>query len=299
MTLETLALPMSSASDLPHPVPRPWSVHELVEGLTATPLTPDRGGYTITMREEAGAREALRTLAAEQGASPSRLHVGWGSFRNLDVVAARRSAHVLLMDLNAHQLAVWAAVDTALRQPHVTDVTSFIDEVVQGLPTTPRLRQFMDCTHAWITADTLREGSWLWTQAPERFAWVQGLFRSGRVAVACMDMRGGPGPSQFAGLRARLSAAREHHGIQADTLYVSNLLWMMAQAKGFFGEAHDDHMASHAGSALMQAQGNLASIAPVFQWVVEASHLAPAATDANLQWQTRLHRPADFVGSWA
>lgn len=242
---------------------------------------------------------ALRALAAETVDMPSRLHIGWGSFRNLDVVAARRSAHVLLMDLNAHQLAVWHAVDSALRQPRVSDVSSFIDAVVKGLPTTPRLRQFMDCTHAWITADTLREGSWLWTQAPERFAWVQGLFRAGRVAVACMDMRGGPEPGQFAGLLAQLNAARDHHGVQPDTLYVSNLLWMMAQARGFFGEAHQAHMTAEATSALTQARANLTFIAPMFRWVLDASRLAPGSTDANLQWQTLAQRPADFMASWA
>src|SRR5687768_8896996 len=125
---------------------------------TASPtISPDRGGYTVTMRESFGAEQMLETLAATAPVSSgARLHVGWGSFRNLDIVAARRSGAAILLDINEHQFAVWAAVRQAIVAAE--EPVGFIDAVVPLLPTQPPLRQFHTSTSEWLKMELDRAG---------------------------------------------------------------------------------------------------------------------------------------------
>src|SRR5690606_17528254 len=83
-----------------------WSVKELLPAVQMGPMTPDRGGYTVTVRAGAGAAEVfarLGALAAQEAAARARVHMGWGSFRYLDLMAARGSCWGLLCDVNIHQ----------------------------------------------------------------------------------------------------------------------------------------------------------------------------------------------------
>ncbi|MGE0665827.1 MAG: hypothetical protein AB7O49_04635 [Sphingomonadales bacterium] len=278
-----------------------WTIHDLLPAEPAAPLTPDRGGYTLTMRECSGAEDVLRRLElAERGSD--RVHMGWGSFRNLDIAAARRSSWMLLMDVNVHQFRVWDAVRSALCDPAVTDAASFVGTVTPLLPHTPRLRQFSTCTRTWLMGDLERPGSWLFAERPERFAWVQDLFRAGRVATGCMDLRGaaGGGGDAFGDLAGCMAAAAARRLAAFDTLYVSNIPWMMAQDLGFFGESHDPYLAAGEARVLDRVHANLAEIAPVFGLVVSSAHLRPDATAANLQWHTQILTPSAFVddGYW-
>ena len=169
-----------------------WTIQNLLPADAPPPLEPDRGGYTLTMRECSGAEDVLERLRSVGPDDSRRAHVGWGSFRNLDIAAARRSSWLLLLDVNIHQFRVWEAVRTALRDPAATDAGAFINLVLPLLPTQPRLRQFATSTRTWLTGDLERPGSWLFAERPKRFAWIQGLFRDGRAAVGCMDLRGVP-----------------------------------------------------------------------------------------------------------
>lgn len=264
-------------------------------------MAPDRGGYTLTMRECQGSEEALRALATPaQGAQTEtqapRLHMGWGSFRNLDIVAARRSAWALLVDVNLHQFRVWSAVEAALAQASVRTAEHFIDALLPLLPTAPRLRQFSASTRQWLRSDLERPGSWMSLDAPERFDWVQQLFCQGRVLRACLDMRGGPqGQGTFAELRHRLDQAVSEGRLRADTLYVSNLPWILAQPIGFFGERHEAHMPQGSHSAGRSVWQNLAELAPAFDTVTSAASLRADATADNLQWETHCLRPEAFL----
>jgi hypothetical protein len=249
----------------------------LPEGLSA-PIAPDRGGYTVTMRESAGTEEVLAALASEN-VTGERIHVGWGSFRNLDVAAARRSSGVLLLDINLHQFRVWDAVRAALVDPTCTDAGAFVDLVEPVLPKAPRLRQFVPSTRDWLLADHDRPGSWL---GGERFEWVRELFRENRAATGCMDLR--DGGDLFARFAERLDGAK------LDTLYVSNLPWMLAQGESFFGE-----IVQSGPAEVARARANLALIAPRFAQVIEAGHLAADSTPGDLQWQTRALAPAVFL----
>lgn len=274
-----------------------WTISNILPADMPPPLAPERGGYTLTMRECSGSEEVLARLCLSPPAE-GRVHMGWGSFRNLDIAAARRSSWVLLMDVNLHQFRVWEAVGTALCDPAVRSAASFVEAVVPLLPHVPRLRQFSTCTRTWLMGDLERPGSWLSAERPERFAWVRWLFRNGRVATGCMDLRGAPGGAgdPFSELARRMVRAAGQGRVTFDTLYVSNIPWMLAQERGFFGESHDDYLPLGESGVLGRVRANLAAIAPAFRLVVSAAHLRPDASPANLQWHTEILQPAEFLG---
>src|SRR5262245_49979551 len=118
-----------------------WNIHDILPTALPAPIEPDRGGYTLTMRESSGAEAVIAQLAAKE-IEAGRVHVGWGSFRNLDISVARRSSWLLLLDINRHQFRVWEGIRAAMDDPACVDATSFVDIVVPLLPHEPRLRQF-------------------------------------------------------------------------------------------------------------------------------------------------------------
>ena len=259
-----------------------------------------RGGYTLTMRESHGASTSLLRLAESRMAlNTATVHVGWGSFRNLDIAAARRSSRVLLLDINTYQLKVWEAVASAIRQPDVTTPRAFINTLVPLLPHTPRLRQFSESTHDWLSGDLERPESWLYEAEPESFEFIKTLFTGNRVAIGCLDMRAGglPEHSPFTAMAGEMQTAQLEHQIVFDTLYVSNIPWMLAQPLGFFGESHQSRMTLTDEPVLQRLHHNLSQIVPGFQTVVSAAHLSADALPDNLQWETQLVAPVDFLSA--
>lgn len=273
-----------------------WSVGNLLPLPEMKPMAPDRGGYTLTMRECAGSEECLAFLESETdgNGSGARLHIGWGSFRNLDVIAARRSRWALLLDVNLHQFRVWEAVRRALQI--AADPMAFVEAVTSLLPTQPRLRQFSTSTHTWLRGEFERPGSWLFEARPDRYRHVRAIFGEGRLATACADLRA-PRPADGEGWFDALANRLQHapaEGAVTDTLYVSNIPWMLAQPTGFFGESHAP-FAVAGTSLLQQVRSNLAATAKPFRHVVSAMRLRPDATADNLQWFTEIQRPAAFL----
>jgi hypothetical protein len=250
------------------------------------------------MRESQGASAVLQRLA--QSRSPlnaETVHIGWGSFRNLDIAAARKSTWVLLLDINIYQLKVWEAVAKALLQAEVDTPAAFIDAVIPYLPRVPRLRQFAESTRDWLLSDLERQGSWLCEATPDRFAYVRDLFRNNRLNVGCLDLRAGrvSEESPFEEMYRLMLLARVNHQITFDTLYVSNIPWMLAQPVGFFGESHQSQMGETNEPVLGRVHHNLSRITPVFQQVISAAQLAANAVSEDLQWETQLLEPADFL----
>lgn len=274
-------------------------LHLLPAGLPP-PIAPDRGGYTVTMRESSGAEDVLDRLSARD---PKALpvHVGWGSFRNLDIAAIRRSAGVVLLDINLHQFRVWDAVGAALGDPACVDAKAFVDRVVPLLPHRPQLRQFMSSTEDWLLADCERPGSWLCADRPERFSHIRSLFRDGKVVTGCIDMRATGCAGIFATLRERMDAVARQERIAFDTLYVSNLPWMLAQEEDFFGEEIGLPAEVIVGASLRRARENLSVIAGCFRHVISAGRLAQSSSPSDYQWQTELLAPAAFLdlGYWS
>lgn len=272
-----------------------WNPRQLIDTSWQEPLKTERGGYTITMREDAGAQAVLDRLDSSNDLRADRLHLGWGSFRNLDIAAMRQSRWALILDINIHQFHVWEAVLAALAESE--DAEDFIGRAVERLPVEPRLRQFTPDTRAWLAGDCERRGSWLARHAPERFKHVRAMAREQRIALACLDMRGGAGGKDAGGgtqpfrdLAQWLEAARPLGGVP-DTLYVSNVPWMLAQPKGFFGEDHG----AQPEESWRRVRENLGMLASQFGRIVSAMHLAPHARMGDLQWETRLCEPAEFM----
>lgn len=276
-----------------------WTIHSILPPALPLPIEPNRGGYTLTMRESAGADAALAELAEDDGdsrqADTGRAHVGWGSFRNLDIAAARRSSWVLLLDINRHQFRVWEGVRQAMDDPACKDAAAFVAAVVPLLPHQPRLRQFVPDTHDWLLGDLDRPESWLYRDRPERFRHIRDLFRTGRVATGCVDLRAPADHGIFHQMAERIEAATARGAAEFDTLYVSNLPWMLAQREGFFGESNAQLAAPGNADVLAQVRGNLAAIAPRFRHVVEAGQLAPTSHQDDLQWRTGVLSPEAFL----
>jgi len=263
------------------------------------PLVTNRGGYTLTMRECDGAEEVLAALTTrvDGDLSGSKLHVGWGSFRNLDIVAARRSGCALLLDINNNQFGVWSAVSQALKES--LSVRQFIDKLMSFLPSSPPLRQFMGDTRSWLESDLKRGGSWMNSDYPDRFDHVRWLFNEGRIIPYCMDIRGiSPHtPALFEEFRDRLQDACRKNNFRADTLYLSNLPWMMQQEVGFFTEAHADRCPEGEEDASRATRRNLEAIVPLFDRVIAAIRLAHRSTAEDLRWQTECFSAGEFLDS--
>jgi len=233
----------------------------LAEAIGVRPLAPECGAYTRTMREDAGTREAMDALGLEPRRGP-RLHVGWGSFRNLDVVVARRSSQALVCDINVHQLNLWRAVEAALARSRTAD--AFVDALAGSIPEGPPLRQFHTDTRAWLRGDLDRAESWL-----HHYDFVREMFSRGDVAFACVDARD-------AGALARLGTA--------DTIYVSNLPYALREPRGFFGEPHGD------GCPVARMWAGLARVADERTWIVKAERLVPGASPDDPWWVTEIAR---------
>jgi hypothetical protein len=273
-----------------------WTLGQLIGQDWTPPLHTDRGGYTVTMRETSGSEQVIRALrqkSLSNTTNTGKLHLGWGSFRNLDIMAARQCQWGLLLDINIHQFTVWDAVFEALRQTDRQE--DFVDCVVPLIPDSPKPRQFANSTSHWLKADFLRPDSWLNFEHPDRFSHIQRMVIEGRIITACLDMRGstnGHSPL-FDELAQNLKVAREL-GVSLDTLYVSNIPWMLNQQEGFFGESHQLHLHDQSVQATRQAKHNLQKIVQEECHIISAMHLTPTATAENLHWDTRLYTPAQF-----
>ena len=266
-------------------------LEELIQHIQRAPLHTGRGGYTLTMRECQGAEGVIAELARDAATParvPPRLHVGWGSFRNLDIVAARRSDWVLLLDVNVHQLRLWRIVLGSLEAS--VDSRAFIRRLAESLPSAPRPRQFSGDTGRWLSGDLERPGSWLFLPAPERFEHIRRLVSEGRITTGCMDLRGGglAKTNAIEHLADRIRHLQASQRLTLDTLYVSNIPWMLRQPVGFFGETHVDFLPAGTGGTPELPDRNLAALTCLCRWVVSACRLRADACPGNLQWVTEL-----------
>jgi len=248
------------------------------------PLRPDRGGYTVTMREDENTAAVLRFLAClpRQGI---RLHLGWGSFRNLDIMAARRSDYAVLCDINLHQFRVWRAVRHAI--VGAANADQFLTGVVRRLPRRPPLRQFVQDPHFWLAAEWDRAESWLYRGAPERYAHIRRCFLERRIRHVCLNLIAPP--VSFRSLATKLAAHARIGPWHLDTIYVSNIPFMLQRPRGFFDEplpAGVQHPRDVSGRIL----ANLSALPWQAAWVITAEHAASHSRPEDRQWRTELYR---------
>lgn len=265
------------------------NMRELAASISGNPICPDRGGYTLTMRECSNAAETLHALSRHDKLE-NGLHIGWGSFRNLDIVATRYSSAVLISDINIHQLRVWQAVESVIQT--VDDPKSFVRKLPCQLPSHPPLRQFSSSTQHWLAGALEDPNSWLYINEPRRFDHVKQLFNMSQVGFSCLDLRAESGlqgqASGFLKLADALYKYRHEGNLSVDTIYLSNIPYMLAQAHGFYGETHEEINASCSRCPLTVMWNNLRLIAQPDTWLIMADTVSISSTADNLQWVTRL-----------
>ena len=263
-------------------------------------LSPDRGGYTITMREDPGTDSVLQQLAADDPA-PGRMHMGWGSFRNLDIIAARSSACALIFDLNQHQLVIWHTLAETIVDCGTAE--ELISRLTIGLPDKPRLRRFTDTVEAWLRSDLGRAESWLCSNNTRHFKYIRGLFRKRAIGIACLDIcecephRDQPLRTGFTRLAGTCRQLQSSRGIFPDTLYISNIPYMLRNNSGFFGkpewrwvsDAHSRNDPTTGDTALRKMWDNLRGVVGPGALTVQAAQLAEGFTDEDPQWQTSIN----------
>jgi hypothetical protein len=287
---------MSNFSSRPS-VPLPW-FKLLADQLPSLWIEPDRGGYTITMRETEGAAECLQRLeASTDKASNMRIHAGWGSFRNLDIAAARKSQGLLLFDVSRHQLRIWETVATILGSKSGATSASFVAALAVALPEHPPSRRFISDLAQWLASDLNRAESWLNPLEPQRFAHIRSLFMNNFVSIACVDiMDDAPGRPVHTLTQAITRAASAGGGL-LDTLYLSNLPWILLQPDAFYGLAEPDE---GVGKRRQRLRATFSAIAAPFDHVIVAARQTTRSRPACRSWQTELLRPSALDESfWA
>lgn len=261
--------------------------------ILSRPILPFRGAYTVTMREDEGSAGALDTLSSLlEDVEPTipRLHLGWGSFRNLDIVAARKSSYAIVCDLNLRQIELWSrckAIIALAQTPR-----HFVELFADTEPTQPPLRRHSSSISDWLGNELSRRQSWLGSAAA--YAHIRQMVLESRFELLCCDLRDyakQDGATVFQQLGQALRRMRQSGFCQPDTLYLSNIPWMLMNPQGFFGEAHGPGETED-GFRLMV--NNLEEIALLFYRIVSAHRPTDASTTANRQWQTLLYEPTVF-----
>lgn len=260
-------------------------------------ISPIHGYYTVTLRETDGAEKALYELNNRQKDNISRLHLGWGSYRNLDIIAARHSDYAIICDVSLHQIEMWHLTLATLRQ--TKSPKEFIDLFCSLARKNPRPRfpvksglSFQD----WFYSDLDREMSWL--NNLDAFLHIKNLAMEQKIEIVCCDIRDRStynGVDFFSDIHHSLEKMKKENFCFPDTLYVSNLPWMMKNESGFFGEMHTEqnHDIQFPGYFMMLE--NLKIITPLFSEVISAHELSSISTPDSVQWKTQLFESIDFI----
>ncbi len=222
---------------------KPLFLKEMADQISNDSVEPSRAVYTLTVRENSGLEAALERLT-QAPKKENGLHLGWGSFRNLDIVAARRSQHALICDINRFQLNIWSAVTEAIRQTESAD--AFVRLLARILPDDRPVQQFATSTDDWLLGDLNRAESWLFRGAPERFEYVRSLFLKNAIVFACLDIRGRKTSGErvaddvFLGLEKLLAGNHQQDGFTLDTIYITNIPHALKKPNDFFGAPNSD-----------------------------------------------------------
>ncbi len=272
------------------------NIARFAEEISGSPMKPGRGVYTLTIREDYGTADVLNRLK-RFAPKKNSIHIGWGSLRNLDIVAARQPQYALICDINQYQLNIWSVVRQALL--NTKSAEQCLRLLAKILPRNPPLRQFAESTEDWLLGDMSRPESWLFQGAPDRFEHVRSLFLNDAIGFACLDIRGEKTRAKAitspALIRLKKWLSKDEHDcrIHVDTVYVSNIPHALKGEQDFYYRSNDEWLVQlfdqdgerYWLSAYERMWCNLAELCNKDTFLVIAEYLYPTGDD-DLQWVT-------------
>lgn len=259
-------------------------------------LLPYRGGYTVTMRESEGTFDVLKELAdlhKNKTIHEPKLHMGWGSYRNLDIIVASQAEYAILCDVSLRQLDIWSRTFMAINLANTPK--EFVNYMTSSLPQQPRPRFFGYSIEYWLEENLKVDGSWLHKQ--ESFDYIKKMVSQNKIETICCDIRepfNDDNTSMFSQLKSAILEMQQKNICIPNTLYLTNLPWMMKNELGFFGEKHHENKFDMLVGLRLMLE-NLKYITPLFDTVVSAHTLAKESSSDNLQWLTHIYKPNDFI----
>lgn len=269
-------------------------------------IAPNHGFYSVTLRENDGAELVLQELQSQQAKKPRKLpllHMGWGSFRNLDIVVARGSDAALLCDISLMQIEMWhQALAMILISGKPEEFVKLFCKYIRKHPRPrfPRKNQYS--LETWLTRDLSRKSSWLGSL--KSFRHIKHLVSNQKIEIVCCDVReanlgGNDISSDRNGLFFKLAQSLREMIVDEfalpDTLYLSNLAWMMKNSDGFFGEKHPQQLLGLPFPGYTALIENIQQIAPLFNCVISAHNLAADSKGDSVLWKTKLFQANSFI----
>ena len=269
-------------------------------------LVPNHGFYSVSLRETDGAELVLQELQRHKDEKFNRLprlHMGWGSFRNLDIIVARGSKAALLCDVSLMQIEMWhQAFALILMSGNPAEFVELFCKYTRRYPR-PRFPQGGQVSfETWLNRDLSRKSSWLGSL--QSFQYIKDLINNQKIEIICCDVRDLPvineafareGDGLFHCLKGSLSEMIVDEFAKPDTLYLSNLAWMMKNSDGFFGEKHPRQQLGDPFPGYTSLVTNIQEIAPFFNLVISAHNLSPVSKENSVLWKTELFQSTDFI----
>jgi hypothetical protein len=263
-------------------------------------IVPNHGHYSVTLRETEGSNKVLNELLKEKinnNDSKAKLHFGWGSYRNFDIMASRHSDYAIIADVSLRQFDMWHTTFGVLRQVNSPkEFIEFFSTIIRKNPR-PRFPQKSGYSFKeWLSIDLQREMSWLSNM--DSFLHIKNLVLQDKIEIISCDIRDRVQYDEkyfFTLLSDLFKKMQIDEFAFLDTLYVSNLPWMMKNESGFFGEIHTEgsYNAQFPGYSMMLE--NLKMITPLFKKVISAHKLASNSSPDSVQWKTELFEPNEFI----
>jgi len=267
---------------------------------------PNHGFYSVSLRETDGVELVLRELHRQQAEEPKRvpwLHMGWGSFRNLDIIVSRGSDAALLCDVSLLQIEMWHQVFAlVLIADNPEEFVKLFCNHTRKHPR-PRFPQnSRDSFQTWLTKDLSRKSSWLGSL--KSFQHIKDLIGNQKIEIVCCDVRD-KNISQsantkdenglFLKLMHSLREMMDDEFALPDTLYLSNLAWIMKNSDGFFGENHPLQQPGDPLPGYTAMIENIQKIAPLFNYAISAHKLASDSKKDSVLWKTELFQANDLI----
>lgn len=275
----------------------PKYLSDFLPNFNSNAILPNRGGYTATMRESSNSERVLIELKEMSFNSDTKkkLHVGWGSYRNLDIIVATKCDYGIICDVSLRQIDLWSKTFSAILLSSTPN--DFIETISEILPKNPRPRYFGNSLEEWLKKSQKDLESWLSEQ--KKFDYIKNLVKKDRIQLICCDIREQDTlhkKSTISELIQSINKLQKKNICYPYTLYLTNLPWMMKNEKGFFGENHNLSINNDLGSLGFEyTLNNLKILSPLFKKIISAHKLAHDSKIDNLQWETNIYSSESLI----